>query len=71
MGDYEEDKLMEKTLLKVIMWVFFFGGMFGFVLALKEVFSGGTPAAYGVLGIGGGIWLLSSAVTILIHKKVS
>ena len=71
MGDYEEDKLMEKTLLKVIMWVFFLGGMFGFVLALKEVFSGGTPAEYGVLGIGGGIWLLSSAVTILIHKKVS
>lgn len=62
---------MDKSLLAIIMWVFFFGGMFGFVMALKEVFTGGTPAEYGVLGIGGGIWLLSAAITILIHHRVS
>ena len=62
---------MDKSLLAIIMWVFFFGGMFGFVMALKEVFTGGTPAEYGVLGIGGGIWLLSAAITILIHDRVS
>jgi hypothetical protein len=62
---------MDKSLLAIIMWVFFFGGMFGFVMALKEVFTGGTPAEYGVLGIGGGIWLLSAAITILIHNRVS
>ncbi len=62
---------MDKTLLTIIMWVFFFGGMFGFVMALKEVFTGGTPAEYGVLGIGGGVWLLSAAITILINNRVS
>ena len=62
---------MDKSLLAIIMWGFFFGGMFGFVMALKEVFTGGTPAEYGVLGLGGGIWLLSAARTILIHARVS
>lgn len=62
---------MDKTLLTVITWVFFLGGMFGFAMALIAVFSGGTPSQYGVLGIGGGFWLLSSAVTIFIHNRVS
>ena len=62
---------MEKTILKIIVVAFFLGGMFGFVMAMLKVFSGGTPAEYGVLGIGGGIWLLSCAVTILIQKRVS
>jgi hypothetical protein len=62
---------MEKTLLNIIVWVFFLGGMFGFVMALMKVFSGGTPAEYGVLGIGGGIWLLSCAITVFIQKRVS
>ncbi len=62
---------MDKTLLNIITWVFFLGGMFGFVMALLKVFSGGSPAEYGVLGIGGGIWLLSSAITIFIQHRVS
>jgi hypothetical protein len=62
---------MEKTLLNIIVWVFFLGGLFGFVMALMKVFSGGAPAEYGVLGIGGGIWLLSCAITIFIQKRVS
>jgi hypothetical protein len=62
---------MEKTLLNLIVWVFFLGGMFGFIMALMKVFSGGSAAEYGVLGIGGGIWLLSSAITIYIQHRVS
>ena len=65
------ERQMSKTLLDIIMWVFFLGGLFGFVMALKEVFSGGTAAEYGVLGIGGGIWLLSAAITIFIRDRVS
>jgi hypothetical protein len=38
---------------------------------LMKVFSGGSPAEYGVLGIGGGLWLLSSAITIYIQHRVS
>jgi hypothetical protein len=62
---------MEKTLLNIIVWVFFLGGMFGFVMALMKVFSEGTAAEYGVLRIGGGLWLLSSAITIFIQHRIS
>jgi hypothetical protein len=31
---------------------------------------GGGTREYGVLGIGGGFWLISSAVAILIRSKV-
>ncbi len=65
------EKEMDKPLLNVIVWVFFLGGMFGFIMALIKVFSGGSPAEYGVLGIGGGLWLLSSAITIYIQHRVS
>ena len=67
----EREEAMDKSLLAVITWVLFLGGMFGLIMALKAVFTGGTPAEYGVLGIGGGFWLLSAAVTILISKRVS
>lgn len=62
---------MEKTLLKVIVWLFFFGGLIGFGLALMKLFGGGTPAEYGILGIGGGFWLLSAAITVFIQDRVS
>jgi hypothetical protein len=61
---------MHKTLLDVLIWVLFLGGLVGFAMALLKLFGGGTPVEYGVLGIGGGIWLLSSAIAILIHSKV-
>ena len=60
---------MEKVLLNVMILIFFLGGIFGLVLGLAKVFTGGTPAEYGVLGIGGGFWLLSSAITIYIRKQ--
>lgn len=62
---------MQKTLLDVLIWVLFLGGIVGFLMALQKLFGGGTPAEYGVLGIGGGFWLLSSAIAIFIRSKVS
>ncbi|MBI5283240.1 MAG: hypothetical protein HY858_16265 [Candidatus Solibacter usitatus] len=50
--------------------MFFLGGLFGFAVAMMKYFGGGSPAEYGVMGIGGGFWLLCSAVTILIRKQV-
>jgi hypothetical protein len=40
-------------------------------MALTKLFGGGTPEEYGVLGIGGGFWLLSSAIAIFIRNKVA
>jgi hypothetical protein len=62
---------MHKTLLDVLIWVLFLGGIVGFAMALQKLFGGGTPVEYGVLGIGGGFWLLSSAIVIFIRSKVS
>ena len=33
-------------------------------------FGGGTPAEYGVMGIGGGFWMLASAITIHIRGQL-
>jgi hypothetical protein len=62
---------MHKMILDVLIWVLFLGGMVGFAMALQKLFGGGTPVEYGVLGIGGGFWLLSSAIAIFIRGKVS
>lgn len=61
---------MDKTLLGVMVWVLFLGGLFGFVVALAKFFGGGTPVEYGVMGIGGGFWLLSCATTIYYRNKI-
>ena len=60
---------MDKTLLGVLVWVLFLGGIFGFVVALAKFFGGGTPVEYGIMGIGGGFWLLSSAIAIHFKSK--
>lgn len=62
---------MHKNLLDVIIWVLFLGGMVGFAMALLKLFGGGAPGEYGVLGIGGGLWLLSCALTIHIKGKAT
>jgi hypothetical protein len=61
---------MQKSMLDAIIWALFLGGLVGFAMALLKLFGGGTPEEYGVLGIGGGFWLISSAVAILIRSKV-
>lgn len=61
---------MEKLILQILTWLFFLGGLFGFVAGLIAYLGGGSPAEYGVMGIGGGFWLLSSAITIYIRGKI-
>jgi hypothetical protein len=61
---------MHKSILDAIIWALFLGGLVGFAMALLKLFGGGTPVEYGVLGIGGGFWLISCAVAILIRHKL-
>ena len=61
---------MEKKLLGLLTWIFFLGGLFGMVVGFAKYFGGGTPAEYGVMGIGGGFWLLSAAIVIFIRSRV-
>lgn len=60
---------MDKNLLSILVWVLFLGGLFGMAMGMSKFFSGGTPAEYGVMGIGGGFYLLSSAIVILIRRQ--
>lgn len=62
---------MNKTLLNLMVWMFFLGGVFGFAVGMIKFFTGGTPAEYGVMGIGGGFWLLGSAITIYIQAQLA
>jgi len=62
---------MDRTLLNILVWLLFVGGLFGMVMGLVKFFGGGTPAEYGVMGIGGGLWLLSSAIVIFIRDRVT
>ena len=61
---------METKMLVLLMWIFFLGGLFGMVMGFAGYFGGGTPAEYGVMGIGGGFWLLSSAIVIFIRSRL-
>ena len=61
---------MDKLILTVLMWLFFLGGLFGFAAGMFAFLTGGSPAVYGVMGIGGGFWLLSSAITIHISSRL-
>lgn len=60
---------MERNLLILLTWLFFLGGLFGMVMGFAKFFGGGTPAEYGVMGIGGGFWLLSCAIVIFIRSR--
>jgi hypothetical protein len=62
---------MNKKLLDIMIWLFFLGGIFGFVMGMSKFFGSGTPAEYGVMGIGGGFWLLSSAIAIQIRARLA
>jgi hypothetical protein len=39
-------------------------------MGMLKFFGGGTPAEYGVMGIGGGFWLLSSVVAIHVRAHL-
>jgi hypothetical protein len=36
---------------------------------LSYFFSHATPAEYGVMGIGGGFWLLSTSITLWVKRQ--
>ena len=61
---------MDNKLLQLMTWLFLLGGLFGFAMGMTKFFGGGSPAEYGVMGIGGGFWMLSSAITIFIRAKI-
>lgn len=62
---------MQKSILDAIIWLLFLGGLIGFAMALVKLFGGGTPVEYGVLGIGGGFWLISGAVAIFLRDRLA
>lgn len=62
---------MHTKQLDVIKWVLFLGGLFGLGAGLVGYFGDADVAEYAVMGIGGGFWLLSSAVTILIREHIA
>lgn len=61
---------MEKNLLVFLTWIFIFGGLYAFVNGFILLLQKASPAEYGVLGIGGGLWLLSAAIVIYIRNKI-
>ena len=61
---------MEKLLLNVTILLLFFGGVFSFVVSFAKAIAGASPDVYGVMGIGGGFWLLAAVITIYIRKAV-
>jgi hypothetical protein len=61
---------MEKNALTITGWLLFLGGLFGMAMGLWKFFAGGTPAEYGVMGIGGGFYLLSSAIVCYIYSRI-
>jgi hypothetical protein len=62
---------MEKTILSILTWLFLLGGLFGMVVGFSKYFGGGTPAEYGVMGLGGGFWLLCCAIVIFIRRRTA
>jgi hypothetical protein len=60
---------MDKNLLGLLVWLLFLGGLFGMAVGVVKFFGGGSPAEYGVMGIGGGFYLLASAIVIHIRKR--
>jgi hypothetical protein len=60
---------MDKNLLGLLVWLLFLGGIFGMVVGIIKYFGGGSPAEYGVMGIGGGFYLLASAIVIHIRGQ--
>jgi len=62
---------VDKNLLNLVAWLLFLGGVFGMLMGILKYFGGGTPAEYGVMGIGGGLYLLGSAIVTLIRHRIA
>lgn len=68
--NFLKQNTMEKQILIFLTWTFLLGGLYAFVNGFILLLAKASPAEYGVLGIGGGLWLLSAAVVILIRKRI-
>lgn len=62
---------VNNKVLAIMQRVLFLGGLVGLGGGVVALFSGSEPEIYGVLGIGGGFWLLSSAITIHIREQIT
>jgi hypothetical protein len=62
---------MDKGILAVLLWLFFLGGLFGMAMGMAKFFGGGSPAEYGVMGIGGGFYMMCAALVVLIRKRTT
>jgi hypothetical protein len=62
---------MDKSLLGSLVWLLFLGGLFGMVVGIMKFFGGGAPTEYGIMGIGGGFYLLSAAIVIYIRDRIA
>lgn len=62
---------MNKLVLDVSIWVLFLGGLFGFAVGMIKYLGTGTPAEYGVMGIGGGFYLLAAGICVYFRDRVS
>ena len=61
----------EKNLLTLAFWVLFLGGLFGAITGMVLFVTGDSyPAEYGVMGVGGGAFLVWSAVVAFLKKKL-
>ena len=60
---------MARNVPGIMQWVPLLGGLFGLGASLLALFNGSDPVVYGVLGIGVGLWLLFSAITIHIREQ--
>ena len=61
---------MHKLMLNVATWLLFLGGIFGLGASLVFFFTGHDVVEYATLGIGGGFWLLSATVAILVANRI-
>lgn len=57
-------------LLNAMIWLLFCGGVFGLLMGLVKFFSNADPSVYGVLGIGGGVWMIGAAYAIYVREHI-
>lgn len=60
---------MEKNIITIAMWVLFVGGIFGFIMGMQAYLAGKSPAEYGVMGLGGGLYMFWSGVLAFLKNK--
>ena len=61
---------MEKNILTIAFRLLFLGGIFGIAEGMYLFFSNSAPVQYGIMGIGGGAFLVWSALVAFIKGKL-